>query len=251
MGGEVSFAKKAWSEIKNFGKEAWSGVKYVAKKVSNFAKKTFLFTSLVSVMIISSVLAGAALGIIVGIIIFLGLFISGAIIFGDDNRNNNPIINQPVGGNPNFDDQPKKKGLNHLQKFMEHIQSYITDNNIDKDNKPSFLYTFVFDENKDEIINFENDENQNLEENVLVSYIFFERNYNFVKLKMVNEIQSSDNGKKILKIIQEKLKQFLNDNNNNNYDVKFIEIDQNRNREEEIDINNISDIGTTYMSISY
>ena len=246
MGIVGSFAKRIWNGIKYAGEYTWEGIKWVGKKVGKAAEAienlvkfsingipliTKVGISLVSSAIIFSVLGVFYLCLALGgLILFLGLFISYIIFFGNNNPNNNPqdnnendekedldeqnnnYINHDIEDTPNFDQPIKKKEVDLTGVFLKNIKSYLQEieNNFYIDEKSS-IYSFKYNNENNEIIDEIIDTQEVdkvLDNDIILSYVFYKKDENIenaVCLEFSNEFNNDDMCKKILSKIVDNL----------------------------------------------
>ena len=139
----------------------------------------------------------------------------------------------------NFENEPNNQIIDLKNVFFENIDSYINEvrNNPDFDQRISF-YTFIDDDINERQQASDSDSEINVREpNVLTSRVKYQVDDNRILLEFINNIDDNQLGKKILKQIKDQLDVKYNNN------VKVVEIEDDGNREVEIeDIDNIETI---------
>lgn len=262
MGIVGSFAKRIWNGIKYAGEYALEGIRWVGRKVGEAAEafgklvkfyiggllvQATVGISLVAADIIYSVLDSFFLGLSVGILIlFLGLYISYIIIFGNNNPQDNPqdnneedenenldeqnnnYINVYIKDKPNFDQPIKKKEVDLTGVFLKNVKSYLQEieNNFFTDEKKC-IYSFKYNNENNEIID-EIIEPQNVAEvkdnDMILSYVFYKKDENIentIYLDFSNVFNGNDDMcKKILSKIVDNLRNTIS----NNYSLIISEI---------------------------
>ena len=140
----------------------------------------------------------------------------------------------------NFENEPNNQIIDLKNVFFENIDSYINEvrNNPDFDQSIRVMYTFIDDDINERQQACDSDSEINVRESkVLISQVIYEVNDNRILLEFINNIDDNQLGKKILKQIKDQLDVKYNNN------VKVVEIEDDGNREVEIeDIDNIETI---------
>jgi hypothetical protein len=285
MGCVASAVKKVWSGIKKVAKAVWNGVKKVAKEVYNGVKrvakavKEFVKTtiggiivtvevvaSLVAGTIIGAVLGSCTLGLLGGMAFFISTFIPTLLIFGsvkstqstevtfnhenEDNEDNNEQIYtnapNPTKEKPNFDKETEKKPNDQTDKFLNCVNSFISESKQEFNNTKTHYFQFYKNGNVEEVIkqnnDVENDDeldvNNNVKENGMFSKVFFDKSS--ASLYYLSFENSSFEDTKIIKTIIIKIEEKLKNLLKNNYSLRYQKYDEDG-KPKECDLEDIED----------
>ena len=170
------------------------------------------------------------------------------------NNQNHFVINRPAQA-PNFDEEVEERSYDHTHTFLNDVNAYIHEPNSIEGYERSNPYTFSiqndFQQNIRNNINNNDDsdlsDNNNIHSNVMFSQVNFRQNRerSLFYLLFENDINNTENGRRIINRIRNDLRQSLGQN----YVVTIIEDEGNGERPIE-DIQNINDISTIQMVIN-
>ena len=293
ISGVVNTAKSVWNSVKSFftfssensghynqnsAQKNYQGAntikEYLITKINGNISKILAVTALVAAPVIGAILGSFKLGLLIGIGLFISIHLTRKIIFSkpeikvpkvEDNpdQKDDPKVDKkeqrinnlnPEIKRPNFDNELKRKALDHSKDFLEDVKSYIKEieefKRLDNYPKKKYLYQFTLDgvnsikirkkddvalkkgENGEEIK--KDDENENIFNNN-ENKININNNINNNQNNINNNVNNNENN-----INNNEIDNDYNINNNENNNININENNSENNNEINKE-NNIND----------
>ena len=286
MGGVVDFAKKLWDEIKNI---VSSVVEYFGEIFNGLLNNELFMSAIIGGLVIAvktnpvltlEVISGIVVCLsIVAFISFLILciFLTIKMLFdyctnprndddngdnddNDDEDNNNRNENQDIAAHDqrhqDYEDEPKRRKIDHTEEFLFSVRSKINEIRNENFSELARPYTFSSVENNQ---NIENNNGLNDDDGAgiksMACYVTFKKENEYIrslKLEFVNEFKNFENDNDKSEFARNKLNSILHmvriRNNINLNNIKFLEFSDDGN-EQEKNLDDIQDFKTIKIAI--